>query len=75
MTTDNHTEKTFIAGERNGPTIWFHKNRGHVVITWDNPLDDYTKHRSVTPPITTWDELDAVCYSIGRDIIEHFFGK
>lgn len=65
----------FITSGICGPTITYENQRGRVVVEWALPPDDYTRHLKVVPLVTDWDEYDAVCYELGKRIMDHFTGK
>jgi len=71
----NVTNDVFLSGMETGPVVSYYHPRKHVTIEFDNPPDDYTQHRKIVPLITEWDELDGVCYKLGKSIMSHFLNK
>lgn len=60
--------------EQSGPVVRFNSNRGDVIVMWNDPPNEYTRHLQVVTPME-WDEYDAACYSVGKSILDHFTGK
>jgi len=68
-------EDKYFTDNQDGPLVKFNASRGDVIISWKNPPDDYTRHLKVMPIIEDPDEYDAVCYSLGKSIMDHFLNK
>ena len=68
-------EDSYFTATQSGPIVRFNNPRNDVIITWKNPPDDYTRQLKVMPIVTEPDEYDAVCFSLGKSIMDHFLGK